>query len=187
MDIPLGGLGQEDIAGGVILPDGSHGHMYIFYEPPTWTNPVACSSGQKPPEWLMPIFMVNIMMQREPVLNFPLQVLAKREELVLKSECRIVDYTKDGKGKEVADPNWLQQLQQAEQNVQAGLITSKELVGKASKEVEQKLFGDRLSKRPEEQPVSTENANNSASSENEDENMNQETQNNVNTEQEENE
>ena len=71
--------------------------------------------------------------------------------------------------------------------MQAGLITSKELVGKASKEVEQKLFGDRQSKRPEEQPESTENANNSASSENEDENMNQETQNNVNTEQEENE
>jgi hypothetical protein len=98
---------------------------------------------------------------------------------------RIVDYTKDGKGKEVADPNWLQQLQQAEQNVQAGLITSKELVGKASKEVEQKLFGDRPSKRPEEQPLSTENANNSASSEIKDESMNQEIQNDVNTEQKE--
>ena len=66
--------------------------------------------------------------------------------------------------------------------MQAGLITSKELVGKASKEVEKKLFSP-----PEEQSLSAENANNSASSEIEDENMNQETQNNLNTEQEENE
>ncbi|MET0032182.1 MAG: hypothetical protein ABWU14_11975, partial [Limnospira maxima] len=31
----LGGLGETDLAGNLILPDGSHGHIYIFYKPPT--------------------------------------------------------------------------------------------------------------------------------------------------------
>ncbi|MGI0495848.1 hypothetical protein ACOKW7_11235 [Limnospira platensis CENA597] len=31
----LGGLGETDLSGNVILPDGSHGHIYIFYKPPT--------------------------------------------------------------------------------------------------------------------------------------------------------
>ncbi|WP_410246069.1 hypothetical protein [Arthrospira sp. PCC 8006] len=28
-------MGETDLSGNVILPDGSHGHIYIFYKPPT--------------------------------------------------------------------------------------------------------------------------------------------------------
>ncbi|BBD52858.1 hypothetical protein NIES204_01150 [Planktothrix agardhii NIES-204] len=185
MDIPLGGLGQEDIAGGVILPDGSHGHMYIFYEPPTLDKPGGLLIGAETSRMAHADIYGQYHDATGTSSEFSSTGTSKEGRIGAEIGGRIVDYTKDGKGKEVADPNWLQQLQQAEQNVQAGLITSKELVGKASKEVEQKLFGDRPSKRPEEQPLSTENANNSASSEIKDESMNQEIQNDVNTEQKE--
>ncbi|WP_083621988.1 eCIS core domain-containing protein [Planktothrix paucivesiculata] len=187
MDIPLGGLGQEDLAGGVILPDGSHGHMYIFYEPPTLDKPGGLLIGAETSRMAHADIYGQYHDATGTSAEFSSTGTSKEGRIGAEIGGRIVDYTKDGKGKEVADPNWLQQLQQAEQNVQAGLITSKELVGKASKEVEQKLFGDRPSKRPEEQPPSTENANNSASSEIEDESMNQKIQNDVNTEQKEEE
>jgi len=35
MDVPVGGIGEKDIKGNVILPDGRHGHLYIYYKPPT--------------------------------------------------------------------------------------------------------------------------------------------------------
>jgi hypothetical protein len=187
MDIPLGGLGQEDLAGDAILPDGSHGHMYIFYEPPTLDKPGGLLIGAETSRMAHTDIFGQYHDATGSSAEFSSTGTSKEGRIGAEIGGRIVDYTKDGKGKEVADPNWLQQLQQAEQNVQAGLITSKELVGKASKEVEQKLFGDRPSKIPEEQPPSTENANNSASSETEDKNINQETQNDVNTEQEEKE
>ena len=201
MDIPLGGLGNEDLAGDAILPDGRHGHIYIYYRPPSLTLPGSVLIGAETSRMAHTDVFGMYHDQRGAPAEFSSTGTSKGGRIGGEFGGRVVDYTKTGTktekhliGKdttknvlEVKDPNWLQQLRQAEEKVQAGLITSKELVGKASKEVEQKLFGDRLSKRPEEQPVSTENANNSASSENEDENMNQETQNNVNTEQEENE
>ena len=201
MDIPLGGLGNEDLAGDVILPDGRHGHIYIYYRPPSLTLPGSVLIGAETSRMAHTDVFGMYHDQRGAPAEFSSTGTSKGGRIGGEFGGRVVDYTKTGTktekhliGKdttknvlEVKDPNWLQQLREAEEKVKDGLITSKELVGKASKEVEQKLFGDRLSKRPEEQPVSTENANNSASSENEDENMNQETQNNVNTEQEENE
>ncbi len=35
MDVPVGGYGQKDINGDVILPDGRNGHLYIGYLAPT--------------------------------------------------------------------------------------------------------------------------------------------------------
>lgn len=35
LDLAVGGLGEKDFNNDVILPDGAHGHMLIFYRPPT--------------------------------------------------------------------------------------------------------------------------------------------------------
>lgn len=35
VNLAAGGLGQRDFNGDVILPDGAHGHMLIFFRPPT--------------------------------------------------------------------------------------------------------------------------------------------------------
>ena len=196
MDIPLGGLGNEDLAGDVILPDGRHGHIYIYYRPPSLTLPGSVLIGAETSRMAHTDVFGMYHDQRGAPAEFSSTGTSKGGRIGGEFGGRVVDYTKTVTKTEkrrllpdttkdvleVKDPNWLQRLRQAEQNVQAGLITSKELVGKASKEVEKKLFSP-----PEEQSLSAENANNSASSEIEDENMNQETQNNVNTEQEENE
>ncbi|CAD5981041.1 eCIS core domain-containing protein [Planktothrix agardhii] len=196
MDIPLGGLGNEDLAGDAILPDGRHGHIYIYYRPPSLTLPGSVLIGAETSRMAHTDVFGMYHDQRGAPAEFSSTGTSKGGRIGGEFGGRVVDYTKTGTktekhliGKdttknvlEVKDPNWLQRLRQAEQNVQAGLITSKELVGKASKEVEKKLFSP-----PEEQSLSAENANNSASSEIEDESMNQETQNNLNTEQEENE
>ena len=196
MDIPLGGLGNEDLAGDVILPDGRHGHIYIYYRPPSLTLPGSVLIGAETSRMAHTDVFGMYHDQRGAPAEFSSTGTSKGGRIGGEFGGRVVDYTKTVTKTEkrrllpdttkdvleVKDPNWLQRLRQAEQNVQAGLITSKELVGKASKEVEKKLFSP-----PEEQSLSAENANNSASSEIEDENMNQETQNNLNTEQEENE
>ena len=196
MDIPLGGLGNEDLAGDVILPDGRHGHIYIYYRPPSLTLPGSVLIGAETSRMAHTDVFGMYHDQRGAPAEFSSTGTSKGGRIGGEFGGRVVDYTKTVTKTEkrrllpdttkdvleVKDPNWLQRLRQAEQNVQAGLITSKELVGKASKEVEKKLFSP-----PEEQSLSAENANNSASSEIEDESMNQETQNNLNTEQEENE
>ncbi|MEX8505273.1 DUF4157 domain-containing protein [Leptothrix ochracea] len=41
MDLAVGGLGKKDFNGDIILPDGSHGHMLIFYLAPT----MVCDGG----------------------------------------------------------------------------------------------------------------------------------------------
>ncbi|WRH68002.1 MAG: DUF4157 domain-containing protein [Planktothrix sp. GU0601_MAG3] len=201
MDIPLGGLGNEDLAGDAILPDGRHGHIYIYYRPPSLTLPGSVLIGAETSRMAHTDVFGMYHDQRGAPAEFSSTGTSKGGRIGGEFGGRVVDYTKTGTktekhliGKdttknvlEVKDSNWLQRLRRAEQNVQAGLITSKELVGKASKEVEQKLFAERPSKIPEEQPLSTENANNSASLETEEENINQETENNLNTEQKEEE
>lgn len=35
MDLPVGGLGEKNVSGEIILADGTNGHLYINYDPPT--------------------------------------------------------------------------------------------------------------------------------------------------------
>ncbi|MDJ1169894.1 hypothetical protein PMG71_10695 [Roseofilum sp. BLCC_M154] len=159
MDIPLGGLGREDLAGEVTLPDGSHGHMYIFYEPPTLDKPGGLLIGAETSRMGRTDVYGQYHDAKGTSAEFSPTGTSKEARIGAKFGGRIVDFTKgsyteviDKNGKvqqekvkgghtEVKDPNWLQQLKDAEQNIQDGQITAAELVGKTTPELKDKLFG----------------------------------------------
>ncbi|MGC9524638.1 MAG: eCIS core domain-containing protein [Limnospira sp.] len=150
MDIPLGGLGNEDMAGDVILPDGRHGHMYIYYRPPSKEKPGSVLIGAETSRMAhTDVFGMYHDKRGAPAEVSPTGT-SKAGRIGAEFGGRVVDYTtltKDGKNLRVKDPDWLKQLKEAEQNVQKGIITSKELLGKKLPEDRRKLlFGESIDK-----------------------------------------
>jgi len=143
MDIPLGGLGNEDMAGDAILPDGRHGHMYIYYRPPSSEKPGSVLIGAETSRMAhTDVFGMYHDKRGAPAEVSPTGT-SKAGRIGAEFGGRVVDYTtlsKDGKSLTVKDSNWLQQLKQAEENVQKGVITSKELLGEKLKEERRKLL-----------------------------------------------
>ncbi|MDJ1172859.1 hypothetical protein [Roseofilum capinflatum] len=160
MDIPLGGLGREDLAGEVTLPDGSHGHMYIFYEPPTLDKPGGLLIGAETSRMGRTDVYGQYHDAKGTSAEFSPTGTSKEAIIGDKIGGRIVDFTKgsytevrdkDGKVQqekvkgghtEVKDSNWLQQLKKAEQKIYEGQITAAELVGKTTPELKDKLSRD---------------------------------------------
>ncbi|MDT9294240.1 eCIS core domain-containing protein [Arthrospira platensis] len=147
MDIPLGGLGNEDMAGDVILPDGRHGHMYIYYRPPSSKEPGSVLIGAETSRMAHTDVFGMYHDQRGAPAEVSSTGTSKAGRIGAEFGGRVVDYTtlsQDGKSLTVKDPKWLEELKEAEKNVQQGIITSKELLGKKIKEDERKLlFGEK--------------------------------------------
>jgi hypothetical protein len=145
MDIPLGGLGNQDLSGDVILPDGRHGHMYIYYRPPTIQLPGSVLIGTETSRMAKTDVFGMYHDSRGAPAEFSSTGTSKGGRIGGEFGGRVIDYTQlteDGKGLTVKDPNWLQQLKEAEQNIQDGQITAAELVGKTTPELKDKLFRD---------------------------------------------
>ncbi|MDJ1178165.1 hypothetical protein PJF56_04740 [Roseofilum sp. BLCC_M91] len=145
MDIPLGGLGNEDLSGDVILPDGRHGHMYIYYRPPTIQLPGSVLIGTETSRMAKTDVFGMYHDSRGAPAEFSSTGTSKGGRIGGEFGGRVIDYTQlteDGKGLTVKDPNWLQQLKEAEQNIYEGQITAAELVGKTTPELKDKLFGE---------------------------------------------
>ncbi|MEB3885547.1 DUF4157 domain-containing protein [Lyngbya sp. CCY1209] len=143
MDIPLGGLGNEDMAGDVILPDGRHGHMYIYYRPPSKEKPGSVLIGAETSRMAhTDVFGMYHDKRGAPAEVSPTGT-SKAGRIGAEFGGRVVDYTtlsEDGKSLTVKDADWLKQLKTAEENVQKGVITSKELLGEKLKEERRKLL-----------------------------------------------
>ncbi|MDT9214318.1 MAG: DUF4157 domain-containing protein [Limnospira sp. PMC 1256.20] len=143
MDIPLGGLGNEDMAGDVILPDGRHGHMYIYYRPPSKEKPGSVLVGAETSRMAhTDVFGMYHDKRGAPAEVSPTGT-SKAGRIGAEFGGRVVDYTtlsEDGKSLTVKDTDWLKQLKTAEENVQKGVITSKELLGEKLKEERRKLL-----------------------------------------------
>ncbi|WP_318285976.1 eCIS core domain-containing protein [Limnospira fusiformis] len=153
MDIPLGGLGNEDMAGDVILPDGRHGHMYIYYRPPSREKPGSVLVGAETSRMAHTDVFGMYHDQRSAPAEVSPTGTSKAGRIGAEFGGRVVDYTTlttDGKNLRVKDPDWLKQLKTAEENVQKGIITSKELLGKKLNEEGRKsLFGESIDKPQE--------------------------------------
>jgi hypothetical protein len=127
LDLPVGGLGQQDMNGTVILPNGSYGHLYIGYKPPTTTCDGGLLIGCETDAPGMTNFLGHkhtakaTSAEHGPTRGLKVDAVggkAKGNMLVdLSAMSRL-------------DAQWMEKLTDMEENIKKGQITTKELVGK---------------------------------------------------------
>lgn len=133
MDLPLGGLGKRDVAGGVILPDGRHGHLYAYYKAATADTPGGVLFGLETSRAGHTDMFGQYHDLRGAPAEFSSLGTAKAARIGEEINGRMVDYA----GRAQKDKNgysWLDQLKLAEQNLQMGLVSTAELVGKVNRD-----------------------------------------------------
>jgi hypothetical protein len=124
LNLPIGGLGKQDINGDVILPDGRYGHLYLGYVPPTTKKDGGLLIGLESDAYGAPgpNPFGHEHTKRAKEAEFSPTGGLKGDKIGSKEGGRKVDLTKMG-------DNWLDQLKQFEQNVKNGRITSRQLFG----------------------------------------------------------
>jgi hypothetical protein len=122
LDLPVGGLGNRDIHGDVILPDGRYGHLYIGYKPPTVRRDGALLIGCETDAPGKTNVLGHYHGARATSAEFSSTGGAKADKIGKAIGGMMVDLAGIGN-------DWLDQLKEMEQDVEAGRITSRELVG----------------------------------------------------------
>jgi len=138
MDLPVGGLGNTDMAGNVVMPDGSHGHLYIFYQPPTLQKSGGLLIGAETSRAGHADVFGKYHDLKGGSAEFSSTGGSKADKIGAETGGMMVDLAKMAN----EDAKWMDQLQKAEKNVIAGNVTAKELVGKQTKETKDKLLKD---------------------------------------------
>jgi hypothetical protein len=126
LDLPVGGLGQLDMNGNVILPNGAYGHLYIGYKPPTTQRDGALLIGCETDAPGMTNALGHKHDFKATSADHSSTGGLKKDKIGQDKGGMMVDLSKIARD----ESNWLKQLQALEKEVEQGKITSKQLVGK---------------------------------------------------------
>jgi hypothetical protein len=125
LDLPVGGLGQLDMNGNVILPNGSYGHLYIGYKPPTTSRDGALQIGCETDAPGMTNALGHMHTAKATSAEHSSTGGLKADKIGASKGGMVVDLSAIAKD----ENNWMAQLQHMEQEVQQGKVTSQQLVG----------------------------------------------------------
>ncbi|KAM3101421.1 DUF4157 domain-containing protein [Phormidesmis sp. 146-12] len=134
LDLPVGGLGNVDINGAVILPNGSYGHLYIGYKPPTATRDGALLIGCETDAPGSTNALGHKHDWRAKSAEFSTTGGAKsgkigREKTGMMIDLAAIQNAPGATTQTPAQADWMQKLKKLEAEVVTGRVTTQELVG----------------------------------------------------------
>ncbi len=126
LDVPVGGTGQKDLNGDVILPNGAYGHLYIGYKPPTLNRDGALLIGCETDAPGKTNALGHKHTAKATSAEFSSTGGAKKDKIGMEKGGMLVDLNQ----LQPVGNDWMGQLKQMEQDVTDGNVTLAQLVGK---------------------------------------------------------
>jgi hypothetical protein len=125
LDVPVGGTGERDLNGDVILPNGAYGHLYIGYKPPTTKRDGALLIGCETDAPGKTNALGHKHTAKATSAEFSTTGGAKKDKIGMEKGGMLVDLNQ-------VDPvgnDWLGKLKQMEDDVEHNRISVAQLVG----------------------------------------------------------